>query len=87
MLPLEWGEALGADIVRASLGYLDWYTYNDLDGNTVSNYNAVDIASSLGVLCVNSAGNEGDDPYYIILADADSVLSVGAVLQNEKCKF
>ena len=81
---LEWGEALGADIACASLGYLDWYTYNDLDGNTATTTIAVDIASNLGVLCVNSAGNEGDDPWYYIItpADADSVISVGAVLQN-----
>jgi len=41
----------------------------------------VDIASSLGVLCVNSAGNEGDGPWYYICtpADADSIISVGAV--------
>ena len=81
---LEWGEALGADIACASLGYLDWYSYNDLDGNTATTTIAVDIASSLGVLCVNSAGNEGDDPWYYIItpSDADSVISVGAVLQN-----
>ena len=81
---LEWGEAYGADIACASLGYLDWYSYSDLDGNTAATTIAVDIASSLGVLCVNSAGNEGDDPWYHIItpADADSVISVGAVLQN-----
>ena len=34
--------------------------------------------------CVNSAGNEGDDPWFYIItpADADSVISVGAVRQN-----
>jgi len=81
---IEWGESLGADITCASLGYYDWYTYNDLDGNTAATTIAVDIASSLGVLCVNSAGNEGDDPWYYICtpADADSVLSVGAVSQD-----
>jgi len=33
---------------------------------------------------VNSAGNEGDDPWFYIItpADADSVISVGAVRQN-----
>ncbi|GIS32010.1 MAG: hypothetical protein Ct9H90mP3_8060 [Flammeovirgaceae bacterium] len=31
---LEWGESLGADIACASLGYLDWYSYEDLDGNS-----------------------------------------------------
>ena len=78
---LEWGEALGADVTCASLGYYDWYEYSDLDGNTAATTIAVDVASSLGVLCVNSAGNEGDDPWYYICtpADADSVISVGAV--------
>ncbi len=81
---IEWGEALGADITCASLGYYDWYTYNDLDGNTAATTIAVDIASGLGVLCVNSAGNEGDDPWYYICtpADADSIISVGAVSQD-----
>ena len=78
---LEWGESLGADIACASLGYLDWYSYEDLDGNSSVTTIAVDIASNLGVLCINSAGNEGDDPWYYIIApaDADSVISVGAV--------
>ncbi len=78
---LEWGESLGADIACASLGYLDWYSYEDLDGNSALTTIAVDIASNLGVLCINSAGNEGDDPWYYIIApaDADSVISVGAV--------
>ena len=78
---LEWGESLGADIACASLGYLDWYSYEDLDGNSAITTIAVDIASNLGVLCINSAGNEGDDPWYYIIApaDADSVISVGAV--------
>ena len=78
---LEWGEALGADVACASLGYVDWYSYEDLDGDTAPTSRAVDIASSLGVLCVNSAGNSGNDDWYYIItpADADSVLSVGSV--------
>ena len=78
---LEWGESLGADIACASLGYLDWYSYEHLDGNSAVTTIAVDVASNLGVLCINSAGNEGDDPWYYIIApaDADSVISVGAV--------
>ena len=81
---LEWGESLGADIACASLGYLDWYSYEDLDGNTAATTRAIDIASGLGVLCINSAGNEGNGPWYYIItpADADSVLSVGAVDVN-----
>jgi subtilisin family serine protease len=87
---LEWGEANGADVVNSSLGYLDWYSYCDMDGNTAITTIGVDIAASLGLTCVTSAGNWGnqdppEDPcetlsYYISApADADSVIAVGAV--------
>ena len=79
---LEWGEALGADIASSSLGYLDWYTYEeDLDGETAITTLGVDYAVSLGMVCVTAAGNEGDHDWYHIIApaDADSVISVGAV--------
>ena len=87
---LEWGEANGADIVNSSLGYLDWYSYCDMDGNTAITTIGVDIAASLGLTCVTSAGNWGnqdppEDPcetlsYYISApADADSVIAVGSV--------
>ena len=90
---LEWGEQLGADIMSSSLGYLDWYSYCDMDGNTGVTTIAVDIATSLGMLCITSAGNWGtsspppnpcDTLYYYISApaDADSVISVGAVNSN-----
>ncbi|NOZ04030.1 MAG: S8 family serine peptidase, partial [FCB group bacterium] len=78
---LEWGEANGADVVSSSLGYLDWYEYSDLDGNTAVTTKAVDIAVGLGLVCVTAAGNEGNRPWHYIItpADADSVISVGAV--------
>ena len=81
---LEWGEQNGADVVSTSLGYLDWYTYEDMDGNTAVTTNAIDIAVGLGMVCVTSAGNEGNVNWYYIIApaDADSVISVGAVQQN-----
>jgi len=78
---LEWGERLGADIASSSLGYLDWYTYADMDGNTAVTTRAVDIAVSLGMICVTAAGNEArtDWRHIIAPADADSVVAVGAV--------
>ncbi len=79
---LEWGEALGADIASSSLGYLEWYTYeDDLDGETAITTRGVDYATSLGIVCVTSAGNEGNTNWFHIIApaDADSVISVGAV--------
>jgi len=78
---LEWGEMLGADIASSSLGYTDWYTWENMDGNTAVTTKAVDIATSLGMLCVTAAGNENGDLWNHIIApaDADSVISVGAV--------
>lgn len=78
---LEWGEALGADVVSSSLGYIDWYTFDQMDGQTAITTQAVDIAASLGMVCVTAAGNEGGSTWGHIIApaDADSVISVGAV--------
>ncbi len=82
---LEWGEENGADVVSTSLGYLDWYEYSDMDGNTAVTTIAVDIAVSLGLVCVTAAGNSGSSSWYYIIApaDADSVISVGAVDDND----
>ncbi|MFH1865073.1 MAG: S8 family serine peptidase [Candidatus Eisenbacteria bacterium] len=68
-------------MVSSSLGYLDWYTYEDMDGNTAVVTKAADMAAARGIVVVNSMGNEGDDPwlYMIAPADGDSVLSIGAV--------
>ncbi len=78
---VEWGDSLGADLISSSLGYLDWYEYQDLDGNTAVTTNIFDYAASIGITCVNSAGNEGGSSWFYIMppADADSVISVGAV--------
>ena len=83
---LEWLERLGADVVSSSLGYHTFddktgYTYEDLDGNTCVTTIAVDHAAALGVVVVNSAGNERNDPWHFINspADGDSVIAVGAV--------
>ena len=80
---LEWGEQLGAHIVSSSLGYLDWYTFDSLDGQTAVTTRAVRIATRLGMVVVTAAGNEGNDlawgRHIIAPADADSILAVGAV--------
>jgi serine protease AprX len=78
---LEWGEALGADIASSSLGYTDWYSWENMDGSSAVTTKAVDIATSLGMLCVTAVGNENNHPWMHIIApaDADSVIAVGAV--------
>ncbi|MCH8020418.1 S8 family serine peptidase [candidate division KSB1 bacterium] len=83
---IEWLENQGVDIVSSSLGYLNFpnqsfYSPADMDGNTAVTTKAADIAVSRGVVVVNSAGNEGNVPWRIIIApaDGDSVIAVGAV--------
>lgn len=78
---LEWGEARGADVASASLGYTDWYQWSDLDGHTALTTRAVDLAIGLGLCVVVSAGNARDDDWGHIgtPADAFDVISVGAV--------
>ena len=78
---VEWAEYnYGPDIVSTSLGYLDWYEANDMDGNTAAITRAADIAAGYGILIVNSAGNSGNGTTTISApADGDSVLTVGAV--------
>ena len=89
---LEWMERLGADIVSASLGYNDWYSYNDFDGRTATTSKAGRIAARKGVLLVAAMGNEGNyrdsrtrtTGSLIAPADADSIVSVGAVNSSRR---
>lgn len=77
---LEWAEALGADIISSSLGYVDWYVFADLDGETAITTIAADLAAARGLIVVNSAGNSRNTTGYLIApADADSIITVGAV--------
>jgi len=78
---LEWADSLGADLVSTSLGYYDWYTYADMDGNTAVTTIAADIAASKGMAVITAAGNEGPLPWPGVIApsDGDSVIAVGAV--------
>lgn len=81
VMGLEWGDSLGATIVSSSLGYLDWYTYEDMDGETAVTTRAVDIAAAKGMTVVTAMGNEQQLPWHYLIApsDADTVIAVGAV--------
>jgi serine protease AprX len=78
---LEWAEGLGADVVSSSLGYIDWYDYSDLDGQTAVTTRAARVAARKGVVLCNSMGNSGFQGAGSLVApaDADSILAVGAV--------
>jgi serine protease AprX len=77
----EWADSLGADIISSSLEYYDWYTYQDMDGNTAIITIAADLAVSRGIAVFSSAGNTRNDPFHFVSApgDGDSVIAVGAV--------
>ncbi len=86
---VEWADSLGADIITSSLGYLEFdppfasYTWQQMNGQTAISTLAARRAARLGIVVCNSAGNSG----MVALpantlgapADADSILTVGAV--------
>ena len=78
---LEWGESLGADIASSSLGYIDWYEFEDLDGMTAVTTIAVNTAIENGMVVVTAVGNSGSGGI-VAPADAFNVISCGAVDEN-----
>jgi hypothetical protein len=83
----EFADSVGADMINSSLGYTTFdfpsmdYTYSQLNGNTTIITKGADLAARTGILVCNSAGNSGASSWYYIgaPADADSILSIGAV--------
>ena len=92
----EMADSAGIDIISTSLGYTTFdddsmnYNYEDLNGKTAAITRAVNFATSKGIVCVISAGNEGSQNWRFISppADASFVLSVGAVSSSgERVSF
>lgn len=77
----EWADSLGAQVISSSLCYTDWYTYEDMDGDTAPITIAADIAALNGIVVVNAAGNAGSSSWKYIgaPADGDSVIAAGSV--------
>lgn len=85
---MEWADSIGVDVTSTSLGYIGFdppytsYTWMDMDGNTTVITNGADYAAYIGIVVVNSAGNEGYNSSHNTLgapADGDSVIAAGAV--------
>ena len=87
----EYADSVGVDLINSSLGYTTFddtktdHSYAQLDGNTTIAARAADWAASVGIVCVISAGNDGTSAWKYIAtpADADSILTVGAVDANK----
>ncbi|MGB1204866.1 MAG: S8 family serine peptidase [Chitinophagales bacterium] len=91
----EFADSAGVDVINTSLGYSTFddenmdYTYDDMDGNTTHITNGADMAAQKGILVVASAGNQGNKSWRYVTApaDADSILTVGAVDSLENYAF
>jgi serine protease AprX len=87
----EHADSLGVDIINSSLGYSRFqdpsqnYTYEDMDGQTTIMVHAANYATQVGIIVVNSAGNEGNSTWKYIStpADGDHVIAVGAVTSGK----
>lgn len=87
----EEADKLGVDIINTSLGYFAFdnpnysYQYAQMNGQTSVASRALDIAFTRGMICVTSAGNEGDktEPHIGTPADAMHSITVGAVTSTE----
>ncbi|HXS57005.1 MAG TPA: S8 family serine peptidase [Hanamia sp.] len=83
----ERADSIGVDVISTSLGYTQFdnpafnYTYADMNGHTTPIAKAAMLAAKKGMILLVAAGNDGDDPWHYIgtPADADSILSVGAI--------
>ena len=83
----ERADSAGADVITTSLGYSTFdnpifnYTYADMNGHTTLIAQEASMAARKGMIVLAAAGNEGDDSWHYITtpADADSIISVGAV--------
>ncbi|MGI4739691.1 MAG: S8 family serine peptidase [Janthinobacterium lividum] len=83
----EYADSVGVDIISSSLGYTTFddaalsHTYADLNGRTAISSRAALGAARAGIVVVNSAGNDGNNNWHFIgvPADADSIITVGAV--------
>lgn len=83
----EHADSVGVDLINTSLGYSQFddstmnHSVEDLNGITARISQAAEWAAEKGILCVTSAGNNGNDPWHYITApaDADGILAVGAV--------
>jgi len=82
----ELADSLGVDVCTTSLGYIDFdmpqwdHSFPDYDGHTAPMTIGAEIAASRGMICTNSAGNEGSGTCTLgIPADAEHIITVGAV--------
>ncbi|MCF7811938.1 S8 family peptidase [bacterium] len=79
---IEWMDELGVEVVSVSLSYMNWYEYEDIDGETGVSTIAANRATDVGMVIVVSMGNNGRNHYpdnkLGVPTDGFDVLAVGA---------
>lgn len=83
----EYADSVGVDIINSSLGYHGFddaktnHTYSEQDGITALISHTASMCADKGIVCVNSAGNEGMGTWKRINfpADARDILTVGSI--------
>lgn len=88
----EIADSIGIDLISSSLGYSKFdnpsfnYTYADMNGKKTIISKGATIATAKGIIVMTSAGNAGNDSWKYITApaDADGLLSVGAINLNKQ---
>ena len=82
----EYADSLGVDVCSTSLNYFDFdmsqwnHPFEHYDGHTAPMAIGAEIAASRGMICVNSAGNNGSGTCTIgVPGDAEHILTIGAV--------
>ena len=93
---VEYADSVGVDVITNSLGYYlfdclpDYYSKEDLNGQTAFVSLVAAIAAQKGILMVSSAGNEGNNDWERVTfpADVQDVLTVGSINSDkEKSSF
>ncbi|KAA6338814.1 hypothetical protein EZS27_013202, partial [termite gut metagenome] len=87
---VEFADSVGADVINTSLGYCFFddksknYNYRNLDGHYALISRQASKVADKGMVMVCGAGNAGEDSWKKITppADADNVLTVGAITKN-----
>lgn len=83
----EYADSVGVDIINSSLGYHDFddastnHHYYEQDGESALISHTASMCADKGIVCVNSAGNDGMGSWKKINfpADAKDILTVGSV--------
>ena len=83
----EYADSCGVDIINSSLGYHGFddasmnHHYYEQDGNTALISRTASMCADKGIVCVNSAGNDGMGAWKKINfpADAKDILTVGSI--------